>query len=195
MKNGFNETTFGDNQGRPNNLDAKAEYHTSRPAEDRRTFNNPPPGGASGYNNPPDDSPPSVSAAINNTQTNVKRIVLRGDQNYERQLRTCQDFNKGLSTFIQNNNNAIQEMHRDITEAIARNALGDFQVEMQQSFMLFQRDVNESIALLNFQKGKFGVHMETLKFLMAEFKIPIPTDEGVKGGLSDTTNQILEDNK
>lgn len=194
MKNGFNETTFGDNQGRPNNLDTKAEYHTSRPAEDRRTFDDPP-GGVGGDYDPPDDRPPSVSATISNTQANVKRIMLRGDQNYERQLRTCQDFNKGLSTFIQNNNNAIQEMHRDITESITCNVLGNFQAEMQQSFMLFQRDVNESIALLNLQKGKFGVYMETLKFLMAEFKIPIPTDEGVKGGLSDATNQILEDNK
>lgn len=193
MKNGFNETTFGDNQGRPNG-ESKVEHHTSRPAEDRRTFDDPG-GGAGGGGDDPPRGGGGAAAVVGSTKAKVNRVIqVGGDQTYQRQFRTCQDFNKGLSTFIENNNAAIEALQRDIQSAISRNVLGDFQGQISQSFTLFQSDVNESINLLSYQRAKFKVHMETLQGLMSIFNISVPT-QGVKNGLSDATDKIIEDNK
>lgn len=194
MKNIFNETTFGDNQGRPNG-ESRIEHHTSRPAEDQRTFGDSLGTGSGGESLFDMPSGGGATTVVDSTKAKVNRIVqIGGDQTYQRQFRTCQDFNKGLNTFIANNNAAIEALQRDIQSAISRNVLGDFQGEISQCFMLFQRDVNESISLLSHQGAKFKVHMETLEGLMSIFKISLPT-QGVKNGLSDATDKIIEDNK
>lgn len=172
MTNNPEETTFGHNQGRPND-ESKIEYSNSSPAEDRKTGSN--------------------KKSSQGNYTNLK-VKTGGDQAYQRQLRTCEDFYKGLGMFIENNEETTKETLKHIEKAIDRNVLRDFQDEMSWHFDMFQREMNESISLLESQQNSFKSYMETLKLLMGVFGIS--TVVGVKaGGLWEQTQDIIDKSK
>lgn len=191
MSNTF-ETTFGHNQGRGSNLDeSRVEKHNSTPAEDRWTS------GGSSMGSASATVTSDVSSKVNNILTDAQtKLAVRtgGDQSYQRQHKTCEDFNQGLSKFIANNQESTEQMHKDIMSIINQNVLTNFQNDMYNHFALFQTEMNKSIAMLSNQQGKFKVYMQTLEGLMALFNIP-KLEGGIKGGLNDQVGDILEQNK
>lgn len=129
------------------------------------------------------------------SEDNKRRLVIKtgGAQAYRRQLKTAEDFAKGLRTFIMNNQESTEQMHQDIHKAVLGNILTDFQSEMAEIFMIFQSEMNKSIQLLSEQQKEFQKYMTAVRSLMKVFNISAGVSQ--KGGLNDQINQILEDNK